>query len=389
VSSALRARVHDSIASIPAAQWERLRDASWTPFQHHTWMRALEDAHCASPDRGWTPRHVALWRGDTLVAVAPAYLREDSQGEFVFDHGWAGAAERAGLRYYPKLTLSVPFTPCPGRRFLVAPDEPRADRVRDLFREVLTLARSERVSSVHALFVTADEAEAAAAEGASIRHGIQFHWENPGYPDLDAFLSRFAHGRRKTIRRESRAAAEQGITLRTRRGAELTAADAPLLHQLYTTTVDKFAWGRRYLNEGFFTRVLSEFSQHLEVVEALREGHVIAAAFNVASETHLYGRYWGCFEEHPFLHFNVCYYHSIAECIRRGVKVFEGGAGGEHKLSRGFEPALTRSAHWVFHPGLARAIDDFVRRERTAIDQELPRICAEAGMKPFTNAERG
>ena len=172
MSSALRARIHDSVASIPAAQWERLRDASWTPFQHHTWMRALEDAQCASPERGWTPRHVALWRGDTLVAVAPAYLRTDSQGEFVFDHGWAGAAERAGIRYFPKLTLAVPFTPCPGRRFLVAPDEPRADRVRDLMREVLVLARAERVSSVHALFVTDDEADAAAAEGASIRHGM-------------------------------------------------------------------------------------------------------------------------------------------------------------------------------------------------------------------------
>ncbi len=385
----VQVRILDTLTAVPEAQWERLRDPAWTPFQRHAWLRALESAGCAAPARGWTPRHVTLWRGDALVAAAPAYLRDDSQGEFVFDHQWAAAAERAGLRYYPKVTLAVPFTPCPGRRFLVAPDEPRSERVRDLLRAALAMARAEGASSVHALFVSDDEAEAAAREGASLRHGIQFHWQNPGYRDLDDFLARFSHSRRKSLKREARAAGEQGITLTTRRGDELSPADAALLHRLYCTTVDKFVWGRRYLNERFFAEVIRTMPEHLEVVEARREGQVIAAAINIASPTHLYGRYWGCFEEHPFLHFNVCYYHSIAECIRRGVTVFEGGAGGEHKLSRGFEPVVTRSAHWVFHPGLARAIDDFVARERAAIADELPRITAEAGMKPFTSTERG
>jgi hypothetical protein len=385
----MHVRVFDAIAAIPEAQWERLRDRAWTPFQHHSWLRALEETGCASPSQGWTPRHVTLWRGDTLLAAAPAYLRDDSQGEFVFDHSWASAAHRAGIPYYPKVTLAVPFTPCAGRRFLVAPEEPRAERVRTLLHATLSMAREEGASSVHALFVTDDEAALAEADGATIRHGIQFHWRNPGYRDFDAFLSRFSHARRKTLKREMRALTEQGIILRTRRGREISVADAPLLHALYSTTVDKFVWGRRYLNERFFARILHEMPQHLEVVEALREGRVIAAAINVASDSHLYGRYWGCFEEHPFLHFNVCYYHAIMESIRRGVQVFEGGAGGEHKLSRGFEPVVTRSAHWLFHPGLGRAVDDFARRERAAIAHELPRLAAATGLKPFTSSEHG
>lgn len=384
MASELRTRIHDSIASIPEAAWERLRDDAWTPFQERAWMLALEETGCAVPTQGWTPHHVALWRGDRLVALCPAYIRDDSYGEFVFDHAWAGAARQAGIRYYPKLTAAVPFTPATGRRLLVAPDEPRADRVRDLLRALVSTAQRERLSTVHVLFVTDDEAATAEAEGFAIRHGLQFHWDNPGYTDYEQYLARFSHGRRKSLRREQRAASEQGIALRTRRGDALTPDDAPMIHELYTSTVDRFVWGRRYLTPGFFRRVLERLPDRLELVEALRDGRVIAGAFNVASETHLYGRYWGCFEEHPFLHFNVCYYHSIAECIRRGVRRFEGGAGGEHKLSRGFEPSVTRSAHWLFHPGLDRAVRDFTARERRAIDAELPEIRASTGMRPFT-----
>jgi predicted N-acyltransferase len=252
----------------------------------------------------------------------------------------------------------------------------------------MELAREAGLSSVHALFITDDEAEAAVAAGMFLRDGIQYHWRNAGYRSYDDFLARFAHGRRKTLRREQRAAETQGITLRTRRGDALSPDDAMLVHQLYTSTVDKFVWGRRYLSPVFFARVLREWRHHLELVEALRDGKVIAGAFNVASKTHLYGRYWGCFEEHPFLHFNVCYYHSIDACIARGVQVFEGGAGGEHKLSRGFEPVLTRSAHWIAHHGLDRAVRDFAARERTAIAAELPAIREASGLKPFTSPER-
>ena len=383
---ALRFRVIDAIGSIPEADWDALLDPDCTPFQKHRWLHAMEREGCAVEATGWHPRHLTLWRGPTLVAAAPAYLREDSQGEFVFDHGWANAAHRAGIRYYPKLVLAVPFTPATGRRVLVAPGEDRAALSRAIFDGALALAQAERLSSVHVLFPTVAEARIAESAGAMTRLGVQYQWDNPGYADYDAFLARFDSKRRHQLRREARAATEQGIALRTRRGPELSEADAPMAYRLYLSTVDKFMWGRRYLNEGFFRRVLREFSEHVELVEARRGEEVVAGAINVASPTHLYGRYWGCFEEHPFLHFNVCYYHSIGECIARGVRRFEGGAGGEHKVSRGFEPVVTRSSHWVLHPGLDRAVREFVGRESAAVDAALPSMRAATGMRPLTVA---
>lgn len=377
----LQLRVHARANEIPREAWDALLSDDATPFQRWTWVDALEATGCACAERGWHPAHHALWRGNTLVALAPAYVRDDSHGEFVFDWSWARAASQAGIRYYPKLTFAVPFTPCTGPRVLTAPGEDRDALVVQLLEMAAALAQREKRSSVHVLFPTEREARALEEAGWAIRAGVQFHWNNAGYKTYDEFLARFDHGRRKTLRREAGAAAKQGIALRTRRGDELSPADAALVHRLYVSTVDKFAWGQRYLSPAFFARVLGDFREHLELVEAVREGEVIAGAFNVASATHLYGRYWGCFEEHPFLHFNVCYYHSIGECIRRGVRRFEGGAGGEHKLSRGFEPSVTWSAHRMFHSGLDRAVRDFVGREREAIVQQLPEIERATGFK--------
>ncbi len=385
---ALRLRVIDAIGVIPEAAWDALLDEACTPFQKHRWLDAMEREGCAVEATGWHPRHLTLWRADTLVAAAPAYRRDDSQGEFVFDHGWANAAHRAGIRYYPKLVLAVPFTPATGRRVLVAPGEDRAALSRAIFEGAVALARAERLSSVHVLFPTADEAAVAGSAGAMIRLGVQYHWDNPGYRDYEEFLSRFDSKRRNQLRREAKAAGEQGITLSTRRGDELSEADAALAYRLYLSTVEKFAWGRRYLTEGFFRRVLRDLPEHLELVEAKRGGEVIAGAINVASKTHLYGRYWGCFEEQPFLHFNVCYYHSIRECIARGVRRFEGGAGGEHKVTRGFEPSVTRSCHWVFHPGLDQAVREFVGRESAAIEAALPSMGAATGLRAFTVTDK-
>lgn len=374
-------RVLTRVGEVPEDAWDALLDARATPFQRWAWLDALERNECAAPARGWHPRHLTLWRGARLIAAAPAYRRDDSFGEFVFDQGWAQAARRARIPYYPKLTLAVPFTPCTGPRLLVAPGEDRAARARDLLDAAVALAKREGLSSVHVLFP--DEVDTATAEraGLAIRRGVQFHWDNEGYPDYGAFLARFDSKRRHQLRRERRAVDERGITLRTRRGAELSPDDAELVWSLYTATVDRFAWGQRYLTPGFFRDVLGRFSAHLEVVEALREGRVVAGALNVASPTHLYGRYWGCFEEHPFLHFAVCYYHSIDACIARGVRRFEGGAGGDHKLSRGFAPSVTSSAHWVAHPALDAAVRDFVAREWGAIARELPALREASGLR--------
>lgn len=381
--ASLELKIHEGLDEVPREAWDALLDEACTPFQRWIWLRTLESSGCASGDNGWHPRHLTLWRDATLVAAAPAYIREDSYGEFVFDWQWAGAAQRAGISYYPKLTMAVPFTPATGRRVLVAPGESREACESTVARAVIELSRKLGLSSAHVLFPTGGEAAGFVRDGWFERLGIQFHWQNPGYRGYDDFLARFNAKRRHQLRREQRAADEQRITLRTLRGDEVARADPAMVFKLYTATVDQFSWGRRYLTRPFFARILAAMPESVEVVEARRDGEVVAGAFNVASRTHLYGRYWGCFEEHPFLHFNVCYYHSIGECIARGVRVFEGGAGGDHKLSRGFEPTLTRSAHWIAHTGLHRAVRDFVARERESIEAQLPEIVAGAGMKPF------
>lgn len=386
MTNGLTLKIIEEIAEIPRASWDALLDARCTPFQQWRWLHALEACGCATGDNGWHPRHLTLWRGRDLVAAAPAYVREDSYGEFVFDWAWAGAAQRAGVAYYPKLTMAVPFTPATGPRVLVAPGEDRAMCEEVIARGATEIAKKLGLSSVHILFPTEAESDVFGRCGMAVRHGVQFHWQNHGYDSYESFLSRFNSKRRNQLRREAKAASEQGITIETLRGERLREVDPAMVFKLYTATVDQFSWGRRYLTAGFFKRVMKDLPEHVEIVRATLDGRVVAGAFNVASPTHLYGRYWGCFEEHPFLHFNVCYYHSIAECISRKVTCFEGGAGGEHKLSRGFEPAITHSAHWLAHPGLDRAVRDFVKRERESIAAQMPEIRAGAGMKPTADA---
>jgi predicted N-acyltransferase len=344
----VKLKVHSSVAEIARAQWDALADARATPFVSWAWLEALEHSGCAAADTGWQPCPVTLWRGDKLVAAAPAYLKQDSDGDFSRDWGWAEAAERAGIDYYPKLVVAVPFTPVTGRRVLVAPDEQRAPAVQALVAGMRQFAASAGARSLHVLFPDAAEALELEAAGMARRISFQYHWRNEGYKTPDEFLARFNSKRRNIARRERAAPAAQGITLETVRG-EALAADARAwgrtAFELHRSTVDKMMWGRRWLNREFYDRVFAAMPGPLEMVVARRGGRVIAGAFNVASNSHLYGRYWGCLEEHRFLHFNVCLYHSIDDCIARGIEVFEGGAGGEHKLVRGFLPAETYSTH--------------------------------------------
>ena len=368
-------RVHRSLDEIPQAAWDALADRRASPFTSWAWLEALERAGCVSVDNGWRAAHLALWRRRELVAAAPAYLKEDSDGDFSRDWGWAEGAARAGIPYYPKLCLTVPFTPVTGPRLLVADGEDRAACVAALVDGARRLARDE-ANGVHVLFSTDGEARELAPLGLARRVGLQYHWRNDGYSSPDDFLARFDSKRRNAAKRERAEPAKQGIAIRTVRGDELAAAPerfADAAFELHRSTVEKLMWGRGWLNRDFYRLVMARMPESIELVEARRDGKLVAGAFNVATPTHLYGRYWGCFEEHRFLHFNVCLYHSIDECIRRGVRVFEGGAGGEHKLARGFEPAETFSAHWLADERLDRAVRDYAVAEAAERERGIAR----------------
>jgi len=370
-------RVLDAVSDVPAESWDALlahEPAVATPFLRHAFLDALEQSGSASRRTGWRPRHLTLWRNGRLVAAAPAYAKGDSNGDFSRDCEWAAAAHQAGVRYYPKLVLTVPFTPATGRRLLVAGGEDRPASVRALVGGARLLAEEEGLRTVHVLFPAEDEARELEAAGLAVRIDFQYHWHNAGYRTPEEFLARFSSKRRNTVKRERAAPARQGVAIRTIRGDELGADAkgwAKAMFDLHRASVDKMAWGMRWVNRGFYERVLAAMPDALEMVEARREGALIAAAFNVASPARLYGRYWGCREQHPFLHFNVCLYHSVDECIRRGLEAFEGGAGGEHKLARGFEPALTHSAHLFLDARLdaplRRHLSVEVRQRRAAL----------------------
>jgi len=386
----MRLQVLDSIASVPREAWNALLDEAATPFVRWDFLEALESTRCASPRSGWVPRHLAAFRDGQLVAAAPAYAKSGSDGDFSRDWGWASAASRAGLAYYPKLSITVPFTPCTGRRILVAPGEDRERSVAAILELARDLCRKERLGSLQVLFPLRAEAEELERAGLALRVDHQFHWQNEGYKTFEDFLARFRSKDRNAIKREMRAPAEQGIEIRTVRGEELKARSTEVAreaHALHRSTIDKLMWGRGWLNQAFYERVFSRLAEHVEMVEARKEGRLVAGAFNVASKDRLFGRYWGAFEEHPFLHFNVCLYHSVRDCIERGLVAFEGGAGGEHKLSRGFLPAETFSAHAFSDTRLDRAMREALRAELTERREALAHFLAQSPiLKPQAEA---
>lgn len=365
-----------SIHAVDAAEWDALV-GDGCPFFEHAFLAAVEDAGCVGPGTGWAPRHLLLREGDRAVAAVAAWEKRNSNAEFVFDWAWADAAARAGIGYYPKLLIAAPFSPVGGARMHLGGErspERRAELQGALARASVELARREGMSGVHWLFLEPDEALALSAAGLEARHTVQFHWRRTPADgaDFETFLGRFNSKKRHQIRRERREVAAAGVTTRVLTGDALGPELAPLLFALYTSTVDKFVWGQRYLNAAFFERLLATWRKNLLLVLAERDGQVVGGTINGAKNGVLYGRYWGGLADIPFLHFEVCSYAGLDHCLRNGFTRFEAGAGGgSHKYGRGFEPVVTRSAHVLFHPGLDRAVRQFLRDEREALRREL------------------
>jgi predicted N-acyltransferase len=353
-------RVAESLAGVPAADWNALAGAN--PFVRHAFLDALLDSGCASARTGWQPQFLLLERGGRLAGALPLFVKTHSRGEYVFDWAWADAYERHGLAYYPKLLAAVPFTPVRGPRLLAADDGARATLAR------AALAAAREFSSLHVLFAPDEEARALEAQGMMLRRTVQFHWQNAGYADFEAFLARLSHQRRKNIRQERRRVREAGVRLRWLRGAEIEERDWRFFHRCYASTYA--AHGQRpYLSLEFFLRIGATMPEQLLLVIAERAGAPIAAALDVIGDDTLYGRYWGAQEHVPLLHFEVCYYQAIEFAIAHGLARFEGGAQGEHKLFRGLLPVETLSAHWLAHPRFAQAVEDYLAREAQGIAQ--------------------
>jgi predicted N-acyltransferase len=355
------ARIAGGVSRIESRQWDRLAGPG-DPFLSHAFLALLEQSGSVGEGTGWTSLPVMVEREGRVTAAAPAYLKTHSQGEYVFDHGWADAWERAGGSYYPKLQVAVPFTPCVGRRLL-------GDDRNALLAALETVTLQHNLSSAHITFLTDDEVKAAEARGWLRRDGLQFHWFNRGYTNFDDFLGRLASRTRKAIRKE-RAAAMEGLEIVELRGSEIEAAHWDAMWNFYQDTGAR-KWGRPYLTRALFEGVGMALAESALMFLALERGQPIAGALNFIGSDTLYGRYWGAIEERPFLHFELSYYRAIDWAIRHGLATIQAGAQGEHKLARGYEPVVTPSVHFLPDAGFRHAVADFLEREREAVRLEF------------------
>jgi predicted N-acyltransferase len=370
-------KIIEDLADIPAAQWDAL--AGNSPFLSHAYLYALQQSGCATAQFGWQAQFITLWRDGRLLAAMPLYLKMNSYGEHVFDFAWADAYRRNRLRYYPKLLCAIPFTPVTGARLLVAPG-PEADELRALLLSTaLQFARDSGVSSLHCLFPDEAGAREMQAQGMMLRQDVQFHWQNAvpmqnrGYRDFEEFLAALSRDKRKRIRQERRKVQEAGIKLQRVTGEIATVDQWAFFAQCYVHT-RRLHHSPPALNADFFQRIGAALPHNTLLVIATREGRPIASALNIVTGEVLYGRSWGTFEFHSGLHFETCYYQAIEFCVARNIRVFEGGAQGEHKLARGFMPVTTRSAHWLAHPQFAKAVEDYLRQETGAVSDYVEEL---------------
>lgn len=354
-------RILESLAEIRAAQWDALHDGA-NPFVAHAFLSGLEETGCLRPEWGWTPRHLTLWEGDALVAAAPAYLKHNSHGEFVFDHAWAHAYAQHGLDYFPKWLCAAPYSPVTGPR-LLAPDATTRESLRSAFVE---LARRDRLSSAHVNFH--EPADDAAFDEEWLRRlDVQYHWSNPGsWRGFDDFLAALDHKHRKNIRQERAKVTRAGVSVRVVSGHDASPADLSTMHGFYLRTFAEYG-NHPALTLEFLQHLALHLPQALVIFIAERDGQPIAGALCLRGADTLYGRYWGASGHVPGLHFETCYYQGIEYCLREGLARFEPGAQGEHKLARGFLPAFVRSRHWIAEPAFRDALRTWCAQEESAI----------------------
>jgi predicted N-acyltransferase len=387
----LQVKIAQGLKAVPPAAWDACTlntgagdDDPFNPFVSHAFLSALEDSACVGSKTGWAPVHVLVEdENDTLLGAAPCYLKSHSMGEYVFDHSWADAYERAGGRYYPKLQVAVPFTPVTGPRLLV-PNGLRANDVRaHLIAGLRALRAQTGASSIHATFLQGADLEALTSQEFLRRDDQQFHWFNEGYGTFEDFLGALASRKRKAIRRERRDALANGITIEWVTGQEITEAHWDAFFAFYMDTGSR-KWGRPYLNRAFFSLLGERMADRVLLVMAKRDGRYVAGAINLIGDRRLYGRNWGCIEDHPFLHFEVCYYQAIEFAIARKLDRVEAGAQGEHKLARGYRPVLTSSAHDIADASLRRAVQAYLEQERLYVSEAADEL-SEA--TPFRHRE--
>ena len=385
--SGIEITLAEGVAQIAPADWnacacpEALSGRALDPFTTHEFLSALERSGSVGPGTGWTPRPLVARAGSTVIAVAPLYIKSHSQGEYVFDHGWAEAFERAGGQYYPKLQCAVPFSPVTGRRLLTRPGHEAEGRAA-LLQGMAQVAEQAGLSSAHITFCTEAEAEAGADRGWLPRMGEQFHWTNRGYAGFDDFLAELASRKRKAIRKERERAQAFGGRIRALTGDEIRPEHWQAMWAFYQDTGSR-KWGRPYLTRAFFD-ALHGMRDDVLLILAERDGIPVAGALNLIGRDTLYGRYWGCLEDHAYLHFELCYHQAVDWAIAQGLTRVEAGAQGEHKLARGYMPVPTRSLHWIVNPSFRRAVARYLDEERAAVAEEIADLDA---LGPFRRGD--
>lgn len=363
---------HATLSAFTADEWNRLNPTTH-PFLCYAFLKALEDSGSVGGQTGWDALFIAARENNSglLVGILPAYIKHHSYGEYVFDHSWANAFERAGGRYYPKLLCAVPFTPVPGPRLLY--DHRHPEIANSLLSALETIAKDNQISSAHVNFITEDDHNILKDKGWMIRTGVQFHWKNNNYDCFDDFLASLSSRKRKTLRKERQSLYQQGITFHQLTGIDIQPRHWDRFYQFYLSTIEK-KWGGAYLTERFFHEIGSQMSDQILLVLAKKDGRLIAGALNFIGLDSLYGRNWGCVEDIPNLHFETCYYQAIDFAIRKSLATVEAGAQGLHKVQRGYLPVYTYSAHWLADSQFSEAVGRFLRQEQAAIEEDTRSI---------------